>query len=107
MLDSALISRLSELNIEQNNSSLADVSCYLLAKDTGRPLLTGDGQLRRQAQQDGLQVYGALWLLDRLVEHLIISTRQAANGLDAMLASGARLPQFECNARLAKWRNKP
>ena len=107
VLDSALISRLSELNIEQNNSSLADVSCYLLAKDTGRPLLTGDGQLRRQAQQDGLQVYGALWLLDRLVEHLIISTRQAANGLDAMLASGARLPQFECNARLAKWRNKP
>jgi hypothetical protein len=47
-----------------HNSSLADVSCYQLAKDTSRPLLTGDGQLRRQAIKDGLDVHGALWLLD-------------------------------------------
>lgn len=106
VLNSESITRLSTLNIEHNNSSLADVSCYLHAKDTGRPLLTGDGQLRRQAQRDGLQVYGALWLLDRLVEHCIISTKQAADGLDAMLASGARLPQTECNARITDWRNE-
>lgn len=33
------------LKVEHNNSSLADVSCYLLAQTTGRPLLTGDGKL--------------------------------------------------------------
>jgi predicted nucleic acid-binding protein len=38
--------RLFELKVEHNNSSLADVSCYLLAQETGRPLLTGDGKLR-------------------------------------------------------------
>jgi predicted nucleic acid-binding protein len=104
-LDGEAVERLFLLNIEHNNSSLADVSCYLLAKDTGYPLLTGDGQLRRQAQRDGLQIHGALWLLDRLVEHQIISTEQAAVGLEVMLNSGARLPPSECNARVFKWRS--
>ncbi|WP_253207568.1 MULTISPECIES: type II toxin-antitoxin system VapC family toxin [unclassified Pseudomonas] len=58
------VQKLWALKIAHNNSALADVSCYLLAQITGRPLLTGDGKLRRQAIQDGLQVHGALWLLD-------------------------------------------
>ncbi|WP_460089308.1 PIN domain-containing protein [Pseudomonas sp. S2_E02] len=53
-LDEASVMRLYGLRVEHNNSSLADVSCYLLAQETRRPLLTGDGRLRRQAQRDGL-----------------------------------------------------
>ncbi|MGE8148769.1 type II toxin-antitoxin system VapC family toxin [Pseudomonas frederiksbergensis] len=102
--DGAGVARLFSLKIEHNNSSLADVSCYLLAQESGRPLLTGDGKLRRQAQRDGLQVHGALWLLDLMVEHGVIPPAHAADALDNMLEHGARLPSGECDARLSNWR---
>jgi predicted nucleic acid-binding protein len=104
-IDEDGITQLFRLTSEHNNSSLADVSCYHLARLTGHPLLTGDGQLRKQAAKDGLKVHGALWLLDRLVEAKLISTDRAAVGLTAMLAAGARLPETECEARLNAWRN--
>ncbi len=86
------MARLFSLKIEHNNSSLADVSCYLLAQQTGRPLLTGDGKLRKQAQKDGLQVHGALWLLDLMVDCQVVGLQQAADALEDMLMRGARLP---------------
>lgn len=95
--------RLFSLMAAHNNSSLADVSCYLLAQETGLPLLTGDGRLRKQAVHDGLQVYGALWLLDQLVVHAVIAPDVAGKGLQAMLAHGARLPHGDCQSRLAIW----
>lgn len=102
-LDENSVESLYELTDAHNNSSLADVSCYFLAKTTGHPLLTGDGQLRKQAAKDGLQVHGALWLLDRLVQVNIVTKIQAAMGLQAMLAAGARLPRQECALRIAEW----
>lgn len=101
--DGAAIGQLVELTQQHNNSSLADVSCYFLAQQTGNPLLTGDGKLRRQAKQDGIEVHGVLWLLDRLIEHLVIDTQTAARGLQAMLDQGARLPKAECEERLQAW----
>lgn len=102
--DGAGVARLFSLKIEHNNSSLADVSCYLLAQESGRPRLTGDGQLRRQAHRDGLQVHGALWLLDRMVEHLVVLPPHAANALQTMIINGARLPASECQIRIEAWR---
>lgn len=102
-MDDAAMGRLFTLMATQNNSSLADVSCYLLAQDTGRPLLTGDGRLRKQALRDGLEVFGVLWLLDQLVAHGVISAAQAGRGLQMMLAHGARLPSAECQVRMTAW----
>ena len=103
-MDDTAVIKLYGLMAEHNNSSLADVSCYFLAHETARPLLTGDGRLRRQAQKDGLEVHGALWLLDCLVEHAVIPSKRAADCLDRILLKNARLPQAECQARLVQWR---
>lgn len=102
-MDGTAMQRLFDLMTSHNNSSLADVSCYLLAQDTGRPLLTGDGRLRRQALRDGLDVFGALWLLDQLVVHAVVHPAEAGRGLQAMLVRGARLPPEECQQRLRAW----
>jgi hypothetical protein len=102
-LDADATARLFGLMAAHNNSSLADVSCYLLAQDTGHPLLTGDGRLRKRAMQDGLHVHGALWLLDQLVVYQVIPSAFAAQGLRTMLTGGARLPEAECQARLRIW----
>lgn len=102
-MSASQIHALSTLTLEHNNSSLADVSCYLLARQTGRTLLTGDGRLRRQAIRDGLRVHGALWLLDQLVSEEIIERPRAHQALSAMLAANARLPKADCDARLSAW----
>ena len=102
-LDSAMVEKLFELRAQHGNSSLADVSCYLVAKVQGVPLLTGDKPLRTQAVKDGVEVHGALWLLDQLVAHQIIATAHAAAALQAMLDAGARLPRDECNLRRVAW----
>lgn len=98
------VQQLFGLMAELGNSSLADVSCYLVAKAQDVPLLTGDGRLRKQAAREGVQVYGALWLLDELVAQQVIPAARAAAGLLAMLEKGSRLPQAECLQRLEKWK---
>ena len=102
-LDEQATAALFPLMQAHNNSSLADLSCYQLAQQTGRPLLTGDGRLRKQAKVDGLQVHGALWLLDQMVMHKVIAPKDAAGHLQSMLESGARLPAAECQKRQALW----
>jgi predicted nucleic acid-binding protein len=104
MLDEAAVIELFTLKLEHGNSSLADVSCYYLAQQTGHPLLTGDGKLRKQATKDGIQVYGILWLLDQLIDHNLITSEKAADALEAMLFHGARLPQSDCQTRINLWR---
>ncbi len=103
-LDEGAVMQLYALKTEHRNSSLADVSCYFLAKMTTSPLLTGDGKLRKQATKDGLQVFGVLWLLDQLLEQSVISTSRAAIALESMLKHGARLPLAECTSRLQRWK---
>ena len=102
-LDELATAALFPLMQAHNNSSLADLSCYQLAQQTGHALLTGDGRLRKQAKADGLQVHGALWLLDQMVMHQIIEPKNAAERLQGMLDSGARLPAAECQKRLTLW----
>jgi hypothetical protein len=103
-LNDAQVESLFGLMTAHSNSSLADVSCYLVAKTQGRPLLTGDGPLRKRAIKDGLQVHGALWLLDELIANAVILPTRAADALQTMLAEGARLPTHECELRMANWR---
>lgn len=95
---------LFELRQTLGNSSLADVSCYFLARERRWPLLTGDGALRKSGQQGQLEVRGVLWILDELERHALLSTQQLADALDSMLKAGARLPETECRKRLNRWR---
>jgi hypothetical protein len=97
------VQQLSALREQHNNPSLADMSCYFLAKKRGHPLLTGDGQLRKLAKDEKVEVRGVLWLLDQMVEHAVIAPRRAAEALRTMLAKNARLPQRECQIRLERW----
>lgn len=51
--DESGVQKLVNLKIEHGNSSMADVSCYLLAHTTGRPLLTGDGETASPGAERG------------------------------------------------------
>ncbi len=94
---------LFELRHTLNNSSLADVSCYFVARERGWTLLTNDGDLRKSGRQASLDVRGVLWILDELEQHQVLSPNDLFTALTAMLNAGARLPEEECNNRLSRW----
>jgi len=102
-LSSDKIPTLLELTQSLKNSSLADVSCYFLAREKSWTLLTNDGALRKSGHKAKLDVRGVLWILDELELHQILSRSELAVALTAMLKAGARLPGTECQQRLNRW----
>jgi predicted nucleic acid-binding protein len=98
------IQHLDGLMATLRNSSVADVSCYLLAQQhPGWRLLSGDSNVRKSAQQAGLQCNGILWLLDELYRARAARRTELAQALRRMLARGAWLPADECQKRLTEW----
>ena len=75
--------------------SLNDVAVFVLARNLGVGLLTGDRRLRALAEQSGVEVHGTLWLLDELITHELTAPSEAVAALDAMLKAGSRLPAGE------------
>lgn len=103
-LDSNSIRDLNQLKIDLRNPSLADLSCYYVARRDGSILLSGDRKLRDAAKAANIEVFGTLWLLDRLVEYQILSNEEAASALEAIIQANGRLPAQECDQRLRRWR---
>jgi predicted nucleic acid-binding protein len=84
--------------------SLADASAVLLAARLKADLLTGDGRMRSAARADKVQVRGALWILDQLVERGVLPKADAIDRLERIRAAGSRLPKDDCDARIRAWR---
>ena len=94
----------ADLAAVHRRPSINDLFAFVVAGATGATLLTGDGALREMAESEGMTVHGTLWLLDELVRLDIVRGRQAAEGLERMVASGRRLPESECQPRIQRWR---
>jgi predicted nucleic acid-binding protein len=84
--------------------SRPDLSALVLARSEGVVLLTGDRALRAAAEEEGVEVRGVLWLLDEMVECLVLTGGKAIVTLQQMLKSGSRLPQIDCERYVQAWR---
>jgi predicted nucleic acid-binding protein len=98
------VAAVSALAAVHRRPSVNDLFAFVVARAEGAMLLTGDGALRELAESEGMAVHGTLWLLDELVRLDIVRGRQAAEGLERMVASGRRLPESECQRRIQRWR---
>jgi len=96
------------ISLLSDRPSLSAQDCFacVLAESLDVPLLTGDKHLRRAAEEKGLKVHGALWLMDQMVRTGILTPRTAADSLESMLRAGSRLPQDECTRRIRPWRGR-
>lgn len=88
-----------------NNASLTDCSVWYYAKQTNGRLLTGDGKLRKAAENDNVKVSGILYVFDNLIEYEILSRNKAADLLENLIKVNMRLPKDECEKRILTWRN--
>jgi len=91
------------LRARHRQVSANDLFALVLARALKATLLTGDGHLRKVAEQEGVEVHGTLWVLDEMVRLGVVAPAGAAEALERMLAQGRRLPEVECRRRLREW----
>lgn len=89
---------------ERKPVSLADCFALSCACRPDHVLLTSDGPLRTAAKDDGMEMYGLLWLLDGLAESGVAAHPALHEGL-TKIAQGprCRLPKAEIQKRLRLW----
>jgi predicted nucleic acid-binding protein len=89
--------------IKRNGLKIADRSALFVAQQEKAVLLSGDGDLRKEAQEKGGEVHGAIWLFEIFVEQLLIAPNDAYEVLAAMLSVGRRLPEGVIEGLAVKW----
>ncbi len=102
-LSSSLVAEVVRLTGKYSRPSINDIFALVLARHLELTLLTGDGELRKAAKKERVEVHGILWLLDVMVERKVITPARAIKALKLMLANGSRLPQEECRKRFKLW----
>lgn len=102
-LESELVRELLLLRSTYGPLSVTDLAAYLIARELGATLLTGDGHLSELATEARISVHGILWLLDEMVRFHTIIPEQATYALDQIINGGARLPTNECEKRFILW----
>jgi predicted nucleic acid-binding protein len=100
------VSRVSDYARKYKRPSRHDLFALVLAQRLNCPLITGDLDLRVAAEQEGVEVHGTLWILDKFVEMKIVTPKTASSSLQKMRAAGRRLPKDECQKRIDMWTKK-
>jgi len=83
VLSETAVFKASEHYVSHSALSLND--CYVLAlteQKRNSILLTGDGYLRNVADKMGIEVHGALWIIDELHAHRTVETSVLLNSLN-------------------------
>ena len=101
-LTAATISDVERMVALHQQNSVNDLMALALAKERQWPLLSGDRRLREAAVIERVEIFGTLWLVEKLVETKTISLSHAATGFESMRHGGRRLPWTEVDALLVR-----
>ena len=83
--------------------STMDTFALALASTKGCVLLTGDKRMRKTAENDGIKVNGALWVIDSMIEHQVVSIPKMMEALKNMMNDDkCWIPQTELDIRLKR-----
>ena len=81
-----------QLAQQYRKPSRNDCLALALAKHEECPLLTGDRDLRKAAENEAVVVMGTLWIIEQLIVNTLISIEQARAAYSKMRVAGRRLP---------------
>ena len=94
---------ISNILSQTNGLSFEDCSVWYFAKVNGGILLTGDGKLRKQSSDDGVEVRGILFIFDQLLLAGLISFEFAIIKINQLYQINDRLPIDAKNHRIDCW----
>lgn len=95
--------KIQEVRNKYQALSIADCSCLYLAEKLSGTLLTGDGALRRIAEEHSIPVHGILWIFDEFVAGDLITKTVAYDKLLKLRELNPRLPSLECQKQIKIW----
>lgn len=98
------LSELVDFYVKHSQVSINDCSVWQYAKQKQYALLSGDGHLRKLANNDGIEVHGTLFVIDQLVTRGIISNAYAVEVLEKLKSTNTRQPLNEIQDRITKLR---
>ena len=98
------LTKFHTLQRETTKVSIQDCSVWLYAMEKGYTVLTGDAKLKNAATKTGVDVHGIIYVIDKLVDMLLISKDVAADKLEELFLLNQRLPMSEIERRVKLWR---
>ena len=101
------VQRTVELGRLYRKPTRYDLAALALAEQEGCPLITGDGDLRTAAEDEGVEVHGSLWIAELLVVQHLISADQLGAAYKSMRSAGSRLPWRQVHAQLRRLGCRP
>lgn len=102
-LSDKAVDRAIEFTDKYRQPSELDLFALSLAVEEQCPLLTGDKNLRKAADLEGVQVHGTIWLVNQMLHEIIILLNAAIIAFQKMKNAGSRLPWDEVDKLLGKW----
>lgn len=85
--------------------STNDLFALCLAKQENSRLITGDGQLRRLSESEGVQVHGTVWIIEQMLNANVITCDQCERSYQLMRDDGSRLPWDDIDEQINRHRN--
>lgn len=101
-LEPELIARAEACRARYRRLSIYDAFALTLANHESAPLLTGDGLLRSAADSEGIQVYGTLWLMERMLAERLLNIAEMEAAYRAMIDAQRRLPEQEIRRQIRR-----
>jgi predicted nucleic acid-binding protein len=68
-------------------------------------ILTGDNRLRKEAERQGIEVHGILWVFQQMIDEKILTAQKAIDKLMELERVNFWLPKVECERFREGWRS--
>jgi len=94
-LSNEAVDKVLEFAAKYRQPSRIDLFALSFALAENCPLLTGDKNLRKAADQEGVKVHGTIWLVSEMLREKIIQPTAARIAFQKMKDAGSRLPWNE------------
>ena len=94
----------TELCLRYRGPSINDLFTLALARTLRCMLLSGDASLRAAAAAEGIEVNGALWLIEALLRDGFVPLERVAEACEGIRRDGGRLSWEKVQAQFKHWR---
>ena len=105
-MDGHLVEKVEFFSMQYPKPSRNDLFGLVLAQHKNCPLLTGDKDLRKAAENESVEVHGTIWLVKEMYEAGLITLAETESAFSTMRARGRRLPWKEVEHMIEEWKNE-
>jgi len=98
------IGEIYELQTSKNFKGITDKSVLWKSLQLDCPLLTGDRKLRIEAEEQGVEVHGTIWVIMSLVDNELIDRIKGIHLLETLKRVNSSLPVVEIDNLIRQYK---